>query len=147
LVEGMPLGIELAAAWLKTLTCAQIAEEIQRSLDFLASPIHNIPERHRSMRAVFEQSWRLLTPDEQAVFRKLAVFRGGFDRKAAETVAGTTFPILTALVDKSLLRVTPQARYDLHDLLHQYAHEQLELAGEATAAQHGHCQYYADFLQ
>jgi predicted ATPase/DNA-binding CsgD family transcriptional regulator len=147
LVEGLPLGIELAAAWLKTLACRQIAEEIQRSLDFLASPLRNVPERHRSMRAVFDHSWKLLTPEEQATFRKLTVFRGGFDRKAAEYVAGAPFHTLTALVDKSLLHLTPTGRYDLHELLRQYAEEHLETVGERSDVQRRHAQYYADFLQ
>jgi predicted ATPase/DNA-binding CsgD family transcriptional regulator len=147
LVEGLPLGIELAAAWLKTLTCAQIAEEIQRSLDFLASPMRNVPERHRSMRAVFDHSWKLLTVEEQGVFRRLSVFRGGFERQAAERVAGASFHALTALVDKSLLHVTPAGRYDIHEVLRQYAEEQLDAAGERNDVQQHHAQYYADFLQ
>ncbi len=88
LVEGIPLGIELAAAWIWTLPCSLIADEIQQRLDFLSTTLRNIPERHRSMRAVFEQSWRLLSAHEQAVFKRLAVFRGSFSREAAERVAG-----------------------------------------------------------
>ncbi len=147
LVEGLPLGIELAAAWLRTLTCAQIAEEIQRSVDFLATPLRNVPERHRSMRAVFDQSWRLLTPEEQTVFRKLAVFRGGFERRAAERIAGASLNTLAALVDKSLLHLTANGRYDIHELLRQYAEEQLDAAGEPETVQRNHVRYFADFLQ
>jgi transcriptional regulator with XRE-family HTH domain len=76
LVQGMPLAIELAATWLKTLPCARIADEIQRNLDFLASPLRNVAERHRSVRAIFDQSWKLLTIEEQSVFQTL-VQQGG----------------------------------------------------------------------
>jgi len=104
LVEGIPLALELAAAWGRSLDCAAIAAEIERNLAFLTSPLRNLADRHRSMRAVFEHSWTLLTPDEQAIFQQLAVFRGGFRREAAELVAEATLLQLTALVDKSLLR-------------------------------------------
>jgi predicted ATPase len=146
LVQGMPLGIELAAAWLKTLPCTRIADEIQASLDFLASPLRNVPDRHRSMRAVFDHSWKLLTGEEQAVFRRLAVFRGGFEHEAAQQVAAASLFVLTALVDKSLLQWTAGGRYDIHELLRQYAEQQLEAAGETEMARAAHSAYYMDFL-
>jgi DNA-binding CsgD family transcriptional regulator/tetratricopeptide (TPR) repeat protein len=142
----MPLGIELAAVWLKTMNCALIADEIQHNLDFLASPLRNVPERHRSMRAVFDHSWKLLTPQEQRVFRSLAVFRGGFTRAAADRIASASFAALTTLLDKSLLQWTPPVRYDLHELLRQYAEQQLEAAGESTAVRAAHSAYYLDLL-
>ncbi|HLZ08640.1 MAG TPA: LuxR C-terminal-related transcriptional regulator, partial [Chloroflexota bacterium] len=146
LVEGLPLGIELAAVWLKTMSCTLIADEIQHNLDFLASPLRNVPERHRSMRAVFDHSWTLLTPDEKRVFRSLAVFRGGFARAAADRIAGASFAALTALLDKSLLQWTPPVRYDLHELLRRFAEEQLEAAGESAAGRAAHSAYYLDLL-
>src|SRR4051812_42036887 len=88
MVEGMPLALELAAAWTQSLTCRTIADEIRRNLDFLATDWRNFPDRQRSMRAVFDYSRNLLTPTEQEVFKRISVFRGGFDRKAAEFVAG-----------------------------------------------------------
>src|SRR5262249_18037183 len=72
LVEGMPLGIELAAAWIRTLSCADIAAEIARNVDFLATRLRDLPERHRSVRAVFEPSWTMLTSEEQTAFRRLS---------------------------------------------------------------------------
>ncbi len=146
LVEGMPLGLELAAVWLKTMTCAQIADEIQRNIDFLATPLRNAPERHRSMRTVFNQSWKLLTSEEQVVFRKLVVFRGGFEREAVERVANASLRTLTALVDKSLLHVTPIGRFDIHELLRQYGEEYLEQSGEADTTRDAHSAYFTDFL-
>src|SRR5262245_167678 len=121
LVGGAPLGIELAAAWMRTLSCQEIADEIQRNLDFLATRARDVPERHRSIRAVFEQSWSLLSAEEQRVLRRVAVFRGGFTRAAAEEVGSASLALLSALVAKSLLRRTAQGRYDLHEVLHQYA--------------------------
>jgi predicted ATPase/DNA-binding CsgD family transcriptional regulator len=146
LVQGMPLGVELATAWLRTMSCAQIADEIQQNLDFLTSPVRNVPERHRSMRAVFDHSWRLLTTPEQRAFCALAVFRGGFTRAAADRVAGTSLAALTALLDKSLLQWTPPDRYDLHELLRQYAEQQLVAAAEAANARAAHSAHFLDLL-
>ena len=103
LVEGMPLAIELAASWLKTLDCAAIAGEIQGSLDFLSTSTRNVPARHRSIQAVFDHSWALLTKEERLAFKRLSVFRDGFGQTAAHEIAGATLPLLSGLVDKSLL--------------------------------------------
>lgn len=139
--EGMPLGLELAATWLRAMSCRQIAAEMQGNLDFLTSPLRNVPERHRSLRAVFEQSWSLLTVVERDVLMRLSVFRGGFDREAAEQVAGASLPILAGLVDKSLIRLNPAGRYDLHELVRQYAAGKLLDAGETAAAVESHYDY------
>jgi predicted ATPase len=98
---------------------------VERSLDFLSSSLRNIPERHRSMRAVFEQSWQMLSEPERAVFGQLSLFKGGFQREAARAVARAGLPILVNLVDKSLLRLTPSGRYQLHEVLRQFAAEKL----------------------
>jgi predicted ATPase len=145
-VERMPLGLELAASWLHVMSCEQIAAQLQHNLDFLATSARNAPERHRSIRAVFDHSWKLLTLDEQTAFRKLTVFRGGFEREAAELVAGASLQKLAALIDKSLLRKSAAGRYDLHELARQYAGQQLEAAGERGKVQAAHSAYYMDFL-
>lgn len=140
LVGGMPLAIELAAAWVRTLTCDEIAQEIERGLDFLSAPTRDLPARHRSMRAVFDQSWRLLMEEERGVLLRLSVFEGGFRRKAAEAVAVATLPVLSTLVTKSLIRRSGGGRYDLHELVHQFAAEHLTEHSEeqtATLARHG----------
>ena len=105
-VEGMPLGLEFAASWLRAMTCRQIAAQMVDIPDFLTTPIRNVPERHRSLHAVFEQSWKLLSAHEQEVLMKLSVFRGGFDLEAAEPIAGASLSLLAGLVDKSLIRLT-----------------------------------------
>lgn len=146
-VGGMPLAIELAASWVRMMSCEQILDEINRGLDFLATSMRNVPERHQSMRAVFDSSWRLLPPVEQALFRHLSVFRGGFDRAAAEQVAGASVFALSSLVDKSLLRPIDD-RYEMHELLRQYARDQLlEEAEEWDAVRAAHSRYYAAFAE
>jgi predicted ATPase/DNA-binding CsgD family transcriptional regulator len=149
LVGGLPLAIELAAARVRSMSCAQIVEEIQRSMGFLSTALRNVPERHRDMYAVFGPSWDRLTPPQREVFMRLSVFRGGFEREAAEQVAGASLQLLTALVDKSLLRVTSTGRYEMHELVRQYAEARLleEPPDENERAHDRHCTYYADFLQ
>ena len=125
LVEGAPLALELAASWLRVLSCAEVVAGVERSLDFLSSSLRNVPDRHRSMRAVFQQSWQMLSKPEQAAFGRLSLFKGGFQREAARAVARAGLPILVNLVDKSLLRLAPSGRYQVHELLRQFAAEKL----------------------
>ncbi len=147
LVEGLPLGIELAAAWTRTLSCQEIAAEIQKNYDFLTTSLQNIPKRHQSLQAVFEHSWKLLSEEERRVFRKLTVFRGGFTRKSAEQVVGASAFSLSTLVDKSLLRWTPVGRYEMHELLRQYGAKKLaEATGKKEKVKNQHCKHYAEFL-
>ena len=147
LVEGMPLGLELAAAWARVLSCQEIAQEMQRNRDFLAATLRDVPERHRSIRAVFEHSWNLLEEGEREGFRRLSAFRGGFQREAAERVTDASLHLLSSLVDKSLLRHTHLGRYELHELMRQYSEEKLrENAQEMTNVHNQHCTYYAEYL-
>lgn len=147
LVGGMPLAIELAAAWLRVVPCAQIAREIERDLNFLTTRLRDVPDRHRSIQAVFEHSWRLLSPSEQSTFQQLSIFRGGFDRKSAEQVTGASMFDLATLVEKSLLSVNTSGRYYIHELLRQYGAAKLD--GDPVARQTAlerHCVYFAEFL-
>jgi predicted ATPase len=140
-VEGLPLGIELAAAWTKTLSCKAIAENLE-DLDFLTAQLINIPERQQSLRLVFEGSWNLLSKEEQNVSRKLSVFRGGFTSEAAREVAGATLLMLARLVDRSLLRVSANSRYEFHPLLQHYLKEKLVAAHEEEQTASDHAQYF-----
>lgn len=146
LTGGVPLGIVLAAAWVDVLSTSEIADEITKSLDFLESTATDMPERHRSVRAAFDYSWNLLDEGEQATFAALSVFRGGFTREAAGSVAGADLRDLAGLARKSLVRADPETgRYSLHELLRQYAES--ALAGEAgrdVAIRQAHARYYAD---
>jgi predicted ATPase/transcriptional regulator with XRE-family HTH domain len=148
LVNGMPLGIELAAAWVRTLSCEEIAAEIEQGLDFLSVSAKDLPARHRSMRAVFDHSWHLLTEEERSVLLRLSVFRGGFSREAAQKVAGASLQILSTLVTKSLVRRTGTGRYDQHELVRQYAAARLqENEEEEILARDQHCDFYTTYLQ
>jgi predicted ATPase len=147
LVDGMPLGIELAASWVSVLSCAEIADEIEGNIDFLATSMRDVPERHRSLRAAIDQSWRLLTDEQRSAFSRLSVFRGSFDRSAAVAVTGADLRLLSELVAKSLLRRPDFGRFEMHELLRQYATEQLRLsAGEETDARQRHARHYAAML-
>jgi predicted ATPase/DNA-binding XRE family transcriptional regulator len=168
LVEGMPLGIELAAAWVRVLPLGEIADEIARTLDFLAASARDLPARHRSLRAVFEHSWNLLTEAEQIVMRRLSVFRGGFSRAAAAAVVSSEFRVrssknsapelitqnsellttLASLVDKSLLRRSGTGRYDMHELVRQYAATHLDaVADEYGATRDRHAAFFMDLVR
>ena len=146
LVQGMPLALVLAAGWLEVLSFREIADEIAQSLDFLESQARDMPERQRSVRATFDYSWNRLPAEERQTFIRLSVFRGGFTRQAALSVAGAGLRALRTLANKSLISVGRDERYEIHELLRQYAEEQLELAGEADRARDTHSSYYLDAL-
>jgi len=158
LVEGMPLAIELAAAWVRVMDCEEIAREIETNLGFLATTLRDVPQRHRSMRAVFDQSWDLLSAEERSALRKLSVFRGGFRREAAETVAmrpersPASLLTLTTLLDRSWVRRSSTGRYEMHELVRQYCAGRLDDAQtvvgerESERVRDRHSEYYAAFL-
>lgn len=121
LLDGVPLGIELAAHWIQHYSCDEIARAVQEDLDFLASRDQNLPPRQRSLRAVFEYAWKLLSRDEQRILARLSVFTGSFSRDAARHIAGASVTVLATLVDKSLLRRAGPGRYAMHQLLRRFA--------------------------
>jgi predicted ATPase/DNA-binding SARP family transcriptional activator len=135
LVGGLPLGIEIAAAWIRSMNVQAIRDEIQKSLDFLESTRRDIPERQRSLRAVFESFWARLNKAEQNTFAELSVFRGGFTREAAGQVAGN----FDSLVDKSMVGRSG-ARFELHEVTRQFAEEKLSAKKQARDA---HAAYFA----
>lgn len=137
LVGGLPLGIEIAAAWVRAMTVESIRDEIQKSLDFLASTRRDVPTRQRSLRAVFESAWARLNEAERGTLAALSVFRGGFTREAAEAVAGR----FDSLVDKSLVSRNGE-RFELHEVTRQFAEEKLR---EAKAARDAHMRYFAQW--
>lgn len=148
LVEGMPLGIELAASWLKMLPAEKIVRELERGLDILSSRLQNVPERHRSIRAVFEHSWQLLGTEARMVMQPLSIFRGGFTEEAAGQVAAAALSHLATLVETSLLQVTESGRYQIHELLRQFAAEKLSTDPEIEMmARSRHSAYYLEFLR
>lgn len=147
LVEGLPLGVELAAAAIAERSCAEIAAALAQTLDTLETTLRNVPPRHCSLRAVFDYSWALLTEGERAHFTALAVFTGGFDAAAAVAVTGVTATALAALLAKSLLRFDG-ARYTFHELTRQYAAERLATESvRATALRDRHAAFFAAWVQ
>jgi len=148
LVEGMPLGIELAATWSVLLPPAEIATEIRRNLDFLKSSAKNIPERQRSIRSIFESTWERLSDIEHSVFRQLSVFRGGFTREAAQAVTEVTLPVLKGLVNKSLVQYDFKRRYHIHELFRQFGAERLaQDPNLETEVRDRSCAFFAAFLR
>jgi predicted ATPase/DNA-binding CsgD family transcriptional regulator len=149
IVGGMPLAIELAAAWLHMLNVDEIADELQKDLDILAADVRDAPARHRSIRAVFDHSWSLLDQAERETFMRLSVFQGGFTREAAQQVTGASLQVLLGLVDKSFLSHDPDSgRLEMHELLRQYGEEHLEEKPQASRTAHeAHASYYADFME
>ena len=146
LTEGMPLGILLATGWLDVLSLEQIAAEIQRNVDFLETAQRDVPERQRSVRAIFEAAWERLAPVEQQVFMKLAVFRGGCTPEAARDVTEASLRTLQTLVNQALVTRAKTGRYDIHELLRQYGYERLKASGTLADTLRRHSSYYANFL-
>jgi tetratricopeptide (TPR) repeat protein len=147
LVQGMPLGIELAAAWMTVLEPEEIAAKIEQSLDFLQTDASDVPVRQRSLRAVSDSSWSLLTEGERLAVQRLSVFRGGFDRGGAEYAGRVPLNTLVALINKCWIQREPGVRYKIHELLRQYGAERLarDPALEA-AARDDHSRDYCDWL-
>jgi predicted ATPase/DNA-binding CsgD family transcriptional regulator len=146
LTAGMPLGIELAAGWVDALSLEQIANEIQQGIDILETDMRDVPERHRSLRATFERTWNRLTDDEQAIFSRLSVFRGGFTLPAAQAVAGANARHLRKLAQKALVQNENNDRYAIHELLRQYGESKLLETPEPAAIQAKHAIYFTDFI-
>lgn len=148
LLQGFPLAIELAAAWVRLLSCEQIAAELSRSPELLSSGSSDIADRHRSMRVVFDHSWDLLMPLEREALAQLAVFRGGFGREAAQLVADVPLYRLLKLIDKSLIYSPSPGRFEMLEPLRHYALERLtayaDLKAETLTA---HCHYYSRLME
>jgi predicted ATPase/transcriptional regulator with XRE-family HTH domain len=186
-VAGMPLAIELAAAGVRALPLAEIERQLRANLDMLATSLRDVPARHRSMRAVFDHSWSLLSESQRALFSHLAVFRGGWTIEAAEAVCAqgkrqqakgknedsdapvlpftfSLLPLLTALVDKSLVRregspetrpiferdapnAEGKSRFVMLEPIRAYALEQLAASSDAEAVRRGHAHYFATLAE
>jgi predicted ATPase/class 3 adenylate cyclase/Flp pilus assembly protein TadD len=160
-LDGMPLAVELAAAQVRSLSPADIQEALGRRLQVLSTKMRDLPPRHRSLRGAIDWSYDLLTEEEQAVFRGLSVFVGGFTPSAAEVVCGKTMGVQSSIVDlldelsgKSLLRregnrESDRVRYLLLESLREYGHEKLE-QGETDLLhrlEDGHVAYYLNLSE
>ena len=150
-LEGVPLALELAAARLRYQPLELLTREVMTDLDALASPYQDAPAHHRSLRTVFERSWMLLTGEEKTTLALISIFRGGFTLTAAQAVAGSPEAAhlsrhLDSLVNKSLLRRLPDGRYDLHELLQQFAAERVADALRVTMRER-YVWYYLDLVR
>lgn len=147
-VDGMPLALELAAGWVDTLSVGTIVKEIQHNLDMLSSPLHDLPERHRSMRNLFQQTWQHFSDREQGMLLSLTVFRGSFSFEAARSVADLSPFELQAFVNKSWLQTTDDRRFHFHELTRQFLQDEIETSDfELEPSQAAHADYYAGLFE
>ena len=145
-VEGMPLALELAAGLTRGATVEHIAAQLERDLTALDSDLRDVSERHRSVRAVFEQSWRALNKRERAVLQKLSVFRGGFGETAAHEIADADAATLGGLTDKALLYRASEARFDLHALVREFAREKFDASNAMQETRARHAQFFNEYV-
>jgi len=152
-LEGIPLAIELAAPRLKLLSPQALLARLEGRLQVLTGGARDLPERQRTMRTTIAWSYELLSPAEQALFRRLAVFVGGWTLEAAEQVclgAGALeldmLEGLSSLLDKSLLRQehgsNGEVRFRMLYVLREFGLEQLDAEGEGTTTREAHATYY-----
>ena len=152
LVQGLPLGVELAASWVRHLSCREIATELEKSLDFLRSSARDLPERHQSLRAVFDYSWAMLNETDRQILGRLSIFAGNFDRPAAEMITGAKVQNLAGLVDHSLLQRRSGSgskngqRYELVESIRHYAAEKLGAGDAIGPLTERYSRHYLDFL-
>lgn len=142
LVEGLPLGIELATSMLPLFSCTALAAALSRSLDFLATDLRDLPAGQRTLAAVFARSWQLLPVEGQQLLARLSIFPGSFERAAAERITGATGVLLRRLLDQSLLSNVGDSRYALHRTVQAFAQQKLQQWPEQRATLHEH---YAHF--
>lgn len=146
LLEGLPLALILAAAWVNVMTPEEIADEIETSLDFLAVEIVDLPARHRRIRSILEYSWRQLRADEQRTLSRMAIFAGSMSREAAAAVADASLSILDRLLDLALLTREANGRYSKHEIVRQLALEKLKESGAEADSRSALAAYFGDFL-
>lgn len=156
-LDGLPLAIELAAVRIKVLSVEGIATRLDESYALLNSGSRTAPQRHQTLRAMIDWSYDLLSPLEQTLLRRLAVFAGGWTLEAAEAVCSsddlppqTVLDVLTRLIDKSLIHTTVAAgvmRYSMLETIRQYAQEKLQASPDWHRVHDGHLDYFLDLAE
>lgn len=147
LLEGLPPGIELTSAWVRDLPCETIAQQLAENPAQTVSPLRDAPERHHSLYAAFRGSVNLLPAALQSLFTQLSVFHGSFDTTASENIAHATEENLRALAERSLLRQIAPNRWQLHNLLRQFAAETLQQNPQNWhSTQQNHRAWYCNLL-
>jgi len=123
LVEGLPLALKLAAAWVRLMSCAAIAGHLacpETALNFLVSPLHDLPDRHASLAALFDHAWQGLTVPEQQALARLATFSAPFDLESALSATASGADLLASLLDNSMLQLDANQRLRLPALLRHF---------------------------
>ncbi len=147
MLQGSPLALELAAAWVRLMPPFEIVEELSRNLDILESNYPDLPQRHRSLGAIFEHSWELLSIEEQSTLQNLAIFEGSFSKDAAVAVTGASLRSMFSLVNKSLLKRDETGRFSRHLVVDEYSKQRLlvnkELHQELATK---HADYFANWI-
>ncbi len=148
LTGGLPLALELAASWIRVLSCDSIAEEIEQSLGFLEADIKNLPTRHKTVHAILEISWTLLSPQQQHDLLSLSIFRNGFERAAASRIAGISLQTLANLRDRAFLTRIGSDRYRIPELLRRYVaeHNEQQYVEDKLVISSRHGEYYSGLL-
>jgi predicted ATPase/class 3 adenylate cyclase len=146
-LDGLPLAIELAAARLAVLDPEELLARLDRRLPLLAGSSRDAPERQRTLRSAIEWSHELLEPDEQQLFRRLAVFAGSFALNAAETVCDAELDLLESLVEKSLVRRWGSGRLGMLDTIREYALERLDESSDGRIVRRRHADYFLAVAQ
>lgn len=146
LLQGLPLGLELAAGWLRFYDCHALEETLRSDVLQLENPGLALQERHSSLRYVIEHSWICLTESEKRVLASLAVCRGGFDLQAARVIAGADLKLLSSLVNQSLLRLNSQGRYERHPLVYAFSYERLQILPSSEEIAERHARHYLKVL-
>ena len=148
LLEGFPLGLEMAGAWRGVFSWKEIGDRIAASLDFLVHTHRDVPARHRNLRAVYEQAWGLLSREERVSLCRLAVFHGGFAIEAAESATDSTPPVLASLAKRCLIRRVAPERYQVHELLRQFSLENLRKSGDDfDSAVERHATHFTELVE
>lgn len=147
LVDGLPLGMEVAAAALRDYTLQQIADLLEKSPSSLAVGLKDVPDRQRSLWTMMEDFWRQLSPSDQVALTHLSVFHNSFNAEAAQAVTGMDVRALSSLADQSLITHPTPYTFGLHPLVRQYAFQRLQMSPtEAAQFQEAHCGYFFDYL-
>lgn len=155
LLDGLPLAIEIAATWLRSMTLTQLRRRLETKFQLSMQGMHDMPDRQKTLHATFEWSHKLLSENEGWLFRSAAIFRGGFTLDAAEGVCrplanADLSTILGSLVDGGLVQkrnIDGNARYFMLQTVRQYAIERLEESGEEQALREHHLDYFLDLSE
>jgi len=147
-LEGHPLGIELMVGWLRIFPLENLLSNLEQGIGFLHSTISNLPERHQSLRRIFEQTWDSLSKESQGIFAALSVFQNGFTAEAGNYVTGLSISELSGFLNRSLLRRQAPGRFVFHALLRHFAVEKLSLDSACEHKAHeAHREYFATFFE